>query len=108
MVSFSNDADILKYEPVLFGELHLPWQVLAAGTGGALSGTTFTASGADFVNAQVLTGGVINLRSADGLLDGAYEITVCDWSSDVCSSDLRRPVNWNPTSPACGPNVLTR
>jgi len=36
MVSFSNDADILKYEPVLFGELHLPWQVLAAGTGGTL------------------------------------------------------------------------
>jgi hypothetical protein len=32
MVSFSNDADILKYESILFGELHLPGQILAAGT----------------------------------------------------------------------------
>jgi hypothetical protein len=53
MVSFSNDVDILKYEPALFGELHLPWQVLAAGTGGVLSGTTFTASGADFVSSPI-------------------------------------------------------
>jgi hypothetical protein len=35
MVSFSSDVDILKYEPVLFGELHLSGQVLAAGTGQA-------------------------------------------------------------------------
>ena len=36
MVSFSNDADILKYEPILFGELHLPQQVLATGIGGTV------------------------------------------------------------------------
>ncbi len=51
MISFSHDADILKYEPILFGEFHLPQQVLAMGKGGTLSGTTFTASGADFVSA---------------------------------------------------------
>ena len=62
MISFSNDADILKYEPVLFGELHLPWQVLSAGTGGALSGTTFTDTGGDFVSAQVSSGGAVYLR----------------------------------------------
>jgi len=56
---------------ILFGELHLPWQVVAAGTGGALSGTTFTASGADFVAAWVAPGGVIYVQSADGSLDGA-------------------------------------
>ena len=28
MVSFSNDVDILKYEPILFGELYLPWFLL--------------------------------------------------------------------------------
>jgi hypothetical protein len=59
MVSFSNDADILKYEPILFGELHLPWQVLWAGTGGTLSGTTFTANDADFVAARISAGGVV-------------------------------------------------
>ncbi|KPL24195.1 MAG: hypothetical protein AMJ75_04375 [Phycisphaerae bacterium SM1_79] len=89
MVSFSNDADILKYEPVLFGELHLPWQVLAAGTGGTLSGTTFTASGADFAGAQVTAGGVVYLRSADGSLDGAYEIISVDSTTQLSVSVIR-------------------
>jgi len=89
MVSFSNDADILKYEPVLLGELHLPWQVLAAGTGGALSGTTFTASGADFVSAQVSASGVVYLQSADGTLDGAYEIVSVDSATQLSVSVIR-------------------
>jgi len=89
MIIFSNDADILKYEPVLFGELHLPGQVLAAGTGGTLSGTTFTASGADFVSAQVSAGGVIYLQSADGLLDGAYEIILVDSATALTISVVR-------------------
>ena len=89
MVGFSNDADILKYEPVLFGELHLPWQVLAAGSGGTLSGTTFTAVGADFVSAQVSAGGVVHLRSADGSLDGAYEITSVDSATQLSVSVIR-------------------
>lgn len=89
MVSFSHDADILKYEPVLFGELHLPWQVLATGTGGTLSGTTFTAGGADFVSAQVSAGGVVYLRSADGSLDGAYEIISVDSATQLSVSVIR-------------------
>lgn len=89
MVSFSSDADILKYEPVLFGELHLPWQVLASGTGGTLSGTSFTASGADFVSAQVSAGGVIYLQSADGSLDGAYEIVSVDSATQLTVSVIR-------------------
>ena len=78
MTSFSNDADILKYEPVLFGELHLPWQILSCGTGGLLSGTIFTDTSADFVSAQVAERGAIYLRSADGSLDGTYEIVSVD------------------------------
>ncbi len=89
MVSFSNDVDILKYEPILFGELHLPGQVLAAGSGGTLSGTTFTASGADFVSAQVSAGGVIYLQSADGSLDGAYEIVSVDSATQLIVSVVR-------------------
>lgn len=89
MVSFSNDADILKYEPILFGELHLSQQVLATGTGGTVSGTTFTASGADFVSAQVCCGGVIYLQSADGTLDGAYEIISVDSATQLSISVIR-------------------
>lgn len=89
MVSFSNDADILKYESILFGELHLPGQVLTAGTGGVLSGTTFTASGADFVSAHVSAGGVVYLQTADGLLDGAYEIVSVDSAAQLSISVIR-------------------
>jgi len=89
MVSFSNDVDILKYEPVLFGELHLSGQVLAAGTGGTLSGTTFTASGADFVSAQVPAGGVVYLQTGDGSLDGVYEIVSVDSATQLSVSVVR-------------------
>jgi hypothetical protein len=89
MANFSNDSDILKYEPILFGELHLPWQVLAAGTGGTLSGTTFTASGADFVSAQISAGGVVYLQSADSSLDGAYEVVSVDSATQLSISVIR-------------------
>jgi hypothetical protein len=89
MVPFSNDVDILKYEPVLFGELHLPWQVLAAGTGALLSGTTLTAADADFNAAGVLAGGVVYLKSADGSLDGAYEIVSVDSATQLTVSVVR-------------------
>jgi hypothetical protein len=49
MVRLCDDRDILKIEPVLFGELHFSNQVIAAGTAGELTGTTFEASGANFV-----------------------------------------------------------
>ena len=89
MVTFSNDADILKYEPILFGELHLPWQVLVAGTGTSLSGTTLTASEVNFNAAQIQTGGVVYLQSADGSLDGAYEIVSVDSSTQLSISVVR-------------------
>ena len=89
MVSFSNDADFLKYEPILFGELHLPWQVLTTGTGGTLSGTTFTDDDAGFVTAQVSAGGVAYLQSADGSLDGAYEIVSVDSATQLSLSVIR-------------------
>ena len=74
MQSFSNDSDLLKYEAVLFTDLYFRWQVLCEGTSAVLSGTTLTASGEDFSADQIAAGGVVYLRSADGKLDGAYEI----------------------------------
>ncbi len=108
MVSFSNDVDILKYEPVLFGELHLPSQVLAAGTGGVLSGTTFTASGADFVSAQVSAGGVIYVQSADGALDGAYEIVSVDSATQLSVSVVRSDSDDTAVAPPAATNISYR
>lgn len=108
MVNFSNDVDILKYEPVLFGELHLPWQVLGAGSGGTLSGTTFAASGADFVSAQVSTGQVIYLQSADGSLDGAYEIASVDSATELTVSVIRTDSNDEPIAPPAAADISYR
>lgn len=103
MTHFSNDVDILKYEPILFGELHLPWQVLASGTGAVLSGTTLTASGADFVTAQISAGNAVYLQSADGSLDGAYEITSVDSATQLGVSVIRS----SSTDPAVIPTSAT-
>jgi hypothetical protein len=89
MVKFSNDADILKYEPVLFGELHLPWQILTQGSGGVLSGTSFTATGADFIAAKVSPGGVVYLRDSGLTIDGAYEIVSVNSATELTVSVLR-------------------
>jgi hypothetical protein len=89
MTTFSNDVDILKCEPGLFGELHWPSQVRAMGTGATLENTTLTAGGIDFMAAQVKAGGVIYLRSADGSLEGAYEIVSVDSSTQLTVSVVR-------------------
>lgn len=92
MITLSNDVDILKCEPVLFGELHLASQVRASGTGATLGGTTLTAGGADFIAAGIAAGGVIYLRSADGSLDGAYEIASVDSATELTVSVVRADV----------------
>ena len=108
MASFSNDVDILKYEPILFGQLHLPWQVLAEGAGGTLSGTTFTASGEDFVAAQVSAGGVIYLQSEDGTLDGAYEIVSVDSQTQLSISIVRSDSAADAVAPSAATNISYR
>lgn len=108
MASFSNDVDILKYEPVLFGELHLPGQVLAQGTGGVLSGTTFTASGADFITAQVVAGGVVYLQSSDGVLDSAFEVVSVDSATQLTVSVLRADSSDSAVPPPAASSVTYR
>lgn len=108
MISFSNDADILKYEPMLFGELHLPWQVLATGTAGTLSGTTFSAVGADFVSAQLPAGGAVYMRSGDGSLDGVYEIVSVDSATELTVSVIRPDSDDDPIAPPAGDDISYR
>ena len=105
MVTFCTDTDIFKYEPVLFGELYLPSQVLTAGTGGQLSQTTFSASGADFVGAQVSAGGVIYLKSANGLLDGGYEIVSVDSATQLTVSVVKAASDDEPIAPPAGAEI---
>ena len=89
MNAFSNDVDILRFEPALFGDLHLPGQVLISGTAAVVAGTTFTDSGANFSNAQVAAGCVIYLQTNDGTIDGAYEIVSVDSATQLTVSVLR-------------------
>lgn len=108
MVKFSSDVDILKYEPILFGELHLPWQVLAGGTGGTLAGNALTASDVNFEGASVSAGGVIYLSSADRSLDGAYEIVSVDSATQLTVSVLRSDTTDDPIAPPLADDITYR
>jgi hypothetical protein len=108
MVRFSSDADILKYEPILFGELHLPGQVLVEGTGGVLDGTTFTAEGADFVTARVSAGDVVYLRSVDGSVDGGYEVVSVDLGTQLTVSVVRADSSEEAVAPGGAADVSYR
>jgi hypothetical protein len=89
MNCFSNDVDILRYEPGMFGDLHFVGQVLSSGSGGEISSTTFTAQDADFNAAQIAAGMVVYLQSADGVIDGAYEVVSVDSAIELTVSVLR-------------------
>ncbi len=107
-VTFSNDVDVLKYEPILFGDLHLPAQVMASGIGATLNGTTLTASQADFVAADVEAGGVVHLRSADGSQEGAYELVSVDSATQLTVSVLRADATQPAVAPPIGGEVSYR
>jgi len=108
MAKFSSDVDILKYEPILFGELQLPLQVPASGTGATLAGTTLTALDVNFLNPGVSAGGVVYLRSADGLLDGAFEVASVDSETQLTVSVLRSDAADDPIAPPAADNVTYR
>jgi len=108
MVKFSSDVDILKQEPILFSELHLPWQVLASGIGATLAGTALTASDVNFESGGVSAGGVAYLSSADGSLDGAYEIVSVDSGTQLTVSVLRSDIADTPVAPPAADDVTYR
>jgi len=108
MLAFSSDVDILKYEAVLLGDLHFPWQVLCEGAGGEVSGTTFSETSEDFVSAGVGAGGVIYLQSLDGKLDGAYEIVSVDSATELTVSILRADGEGSAVGPGDASDVSYR
>jgi len=107
MLYFSKDVDILRYEAALFGELHFPWQILCEGTGGVLSGTTFSKTGENFTAAGVQAGGVIYLQDSGGL-DGAYEIVSIDSAASLTVSVARTDKDGSAVSPGGGSDVSYR
>lgn len=108
MIKICNDIDIAKYEPVLFGELHLPWQVQIFGDDGEISGTSLSASGADFVSANVEAGDVIYLRSSDCAIDGVYEIVTVDSATELTVSVIRSDQEADAIAPPAGTGVYYR
>ena len=108
MQIFSSDSDLLKYEAVLFADLHFPWQVVREGTGAVLNGTTLTASEGDFIAGQVAAGGVAYLRSDDGKLDGAYEIVSVDGADELTVSVLRGDVSLAAVGPGDASDIHYR
>jgi hypothetical protein len=90
MQIFSTDANILKYEGVLFSELYFPWQILQKGDDGVLNGTSFSSQSADFISTSgVAAGGVIYLQTDDGVLQGAFEIVSVNSATELTVSVLR-------------------
>jgi hypothetical protein len=108
MLIFSSDVDVLKYEAVLFGDLHFPWQVLCEGSGGTVSGASFSKDGEDFVSVGVSAGGVIYLQSSDGKLDGAYEIVSVDSATQLTISVLRADGEGSAVGPGDATDVSYR
>ena len=84
-----TDRDILAVEPSLFSDACFDSQKLCGGTNGIVAGTQFTASGVDFNASGVTAGGVIHLESADGSIDGAFEIVSIIDSTHITVSILR-------------------
>ena len=84
-----NDVDIAKTEPEIYNSTVFGAQVRCGGTNGIVAGTQFTASGVDFNSSQVTAGCVIYLHSADGSIDGTFEIVSVIDSTHLTVSQIR-------------------
>lgn len=102
MRRFSRDADVLRVHSGAFAEsMALP--VLCRGDGGVISGISFIASGANFIAAGVTAGNVIWLRSGDGKIDDAFEVTERISATQLTISVVRG----DDEAPAVGPGDAT-
>lgn len=84
-----NDVDIAKVDAEVYSSSAFDGQKRCGGTNGIVAGTQFTASGVDFNASQVEAGGVIALSSADGSIDGAFEIVSVIDSTHLTISQIR-------------------
>ncbi len=104
MVQFSQDVDILKWEPNLFCDLAWPSQTLCEGDDGELSGTTFTSSSGSFDSCGLSSGKVIYLNDNDGI-NGCYEIVSVDSATQLTVSVLRGDDEGDLIAPPSGSGI---
>ncbi len=86
---FSNDVDIMKYEPILFGDLHFAGQVLASGNDATVGNSILNADDGNFINTQIAVGMVVYLQNEDRTIDGAYEVVSVNSATQLAVSIMR-------------------
>ena len=87
-----TDTDIAKMDAEVYSSAAFGAQVRCGGTNGIVAGTQFTASGVDFNASQVSAGCVIALSSADGSIDGVFEIVALIDATHLTVSQIRTDV----------------
>ena len=86
-MTFSQDRDLLVFEPRLFCEMAWPGQTIAAGDDGTLDGDQFTSESADFTATGIKPGMVLTVRPATG--PAALEIVEVVSGTTLTVSALR-------------------
>ena len=88
MAKYSNDVDLLKWEPVVFHDLAYPSQTLCCGADGVISGTAFTSPTGSFLEAGVSAGHVIVVQSGE-LAESCYEVASVEGPTELKVSVVR-------------------
>ncbi len=97
---FANDRRLLVLEPNLFRDVEFASALIASGTDGVLSGTSFTSASADFEAAGVDAGHVISLSSR------AVEVIQRVSATELIVSLLRARVEDDPLPPPDGVAIV--
>jgi hypothetical protein len=84
-----TDVDVAKMDAEVFSSSAFGAQKRCGGTNGIVAGTQFTAAGVDFNASQVAAGCVIHLSSADGVINGIFEVVSVIDSGHLTVSQLR-------------------
>lgn len=95
-MNFSTDRDLLVLEPHVFRDALVVGQQRLSVADGVVSGTTLSSASADFVSAQVDTGGVVLVSGV------ALEVVARVGVTDLTVSLLRADVNDPAIAPAGG------
>lgn len=105
-----EDIDILKLEPFLYKGTSFPFssQSLGRGANGALSGTSFSAAGANFSSQGVAAGHVIYLSDGIGNIDGVYEIVNVVSATQLTLSVVRSDESAGPINIGTGSSLFYR
>jgi hypothetical protein len=102
MNRFCQDRDLLGIEPIVFLGSGFPAQEMIRGSGAALSGTTFTASGANFTAAGVAPGMVLCTYTTVPAEGTVCEIVSVNSQTQLTVSVLRADPAASPVAPKAG------